>query len=240
MLLLHWLYHKSPKSIRLKCSLLFSFYFLFYLIALVVSLIHFKKYVDTPLRFFPLLIAYTLFNEVLGFFILQFEAFSFFDEEKYNWHNVIIYNIYHLLFLSYIFWLYYKVLKKKRDKRIIQIGAFVTFLSYGISFFFQDPFHSNLYYADCIGCMATVMAIVLHFKEISGTNGGINRYNLMVWVNCGLLVFNVFFPFYILNGYLNVEFYLQYHLRQILWAVISIMYSLFIIGFIISKRSAFR
>ena len=206
----------------------------------MVSLANFKKFVDTPLRFFPLLIAYTLFNEVLGFFILEFEEFSFFDEEAYNWHNVIIYNIYHLVFLAYIFWLYYKVVHDKKNKKIIKIGAIVTFLSYGISVFFQDPFHSNLFYADCVGCLTTIMAIVLHFKEIKRTNGGINQFNLMVWINGGLLVFNLFFPFYILNGYLNVEFYLEYQLRQVLWVVISIMYSLFTIGFIISKRSAFR
>jgi hypothetical protein len=97
-----------------------------------------------------------------------------------------------------------------------------------------------LYYADCVGCLVTIMVILLHYKEIQKTNGGLNKYNLMVWIGSGLLVFNLFFPFYILNGYLNVEFYLKYHLRQLLWGVICIMYGLFIIGFMISKRSAFR
>lgn len=210
------------------------------MVALVVSLINFKKFVDTPLRLLPLLIAYTLFNELLGYFVINFEEFSFFDEEEYNWHNVIIYNIYHLVFLAYIFWLYHEVLKNKTNKKTIKIGALVTFLCYAISLFFQDPFHSNLYYADCISCIVTIMGITLHFQEIKRTNGGVNRYNLMVWINSGLLVFNLFFPFYILNGYLNVDFYLEYHLRQILWGVVSTMYLLFIIGFIISKRSAFR
>ncbi|MEM1256907.1 MAG: hypothetical protein AAGH81_00150 [Bacteroidota bacterium] len=223
-----------------EALLLFSFYFLFYLVALVASLVNYKKFVDTPLRFFPLLIAYTLFNEVLGYFIINYEEYSFFDEEAYNWHNVIIYNIYHLVFLGYIFWLYYKMVLNDRDKKMIKIGTLVTFLSYGVSVFFQDPFHSNLFYADCVGCAMTLMSITLHFKQIKGTGRGVNQFNLMVWINGGLLVFNLFFPFYILNGYLNVEFYLEYHLRQILWAVISVMYGLFTIGFIISKRSAFR
>ena len=217
-----------------------NYYFLFYLIALVVSLVNYKKFVDTPLRFFPLLIAYTLFNEILGYFILHFEDFSFFDKEEYNWHNVIIYNIYQLVFLSYIFWLYHEVVKNKKHKTIIKIGIFATFLSYSISLFFQDPFHSDLYYADCMSSIVIVMAIILHFKEIKRTKSGMNRYNLMIWINWGILVLNLFFPFYILNGYLNVEFFLQYHLRQVLWGVVSAMYSLFIIGFIISKRSAFR
>lgn len=219
---------------------MFSFYFVFYLLALVVSLINYKKFVDTPLRFFPLLIAYTLFNEILGYFILNFEEFSFFDQKEYHWHNVIIYNIYHMVFLAYLFWLYYKVVRAKMYRSIIGIGAFVTFLSYGISLFFQDALHSNLYYADCISSLVLLVIILLHFKKLKQSKGGVNRFNLMVWINWGLLVFNVFFPFYILNGYLNVDFYLEYHLRQVLWGVICVMYGLFTIGFLISKRNAFH
>jgi len=201
---------------------------------------NFKKFVDTPLRFFPLLIAYTLFNEVLGYFILYYEEFSFFDQEEYHWHNVIIYNIYHLFFLGYLFWLYYKVVKARRHKNSIIIAALLTFISYGVSLFFQDPFHSSLYYADCIGSLALVLSTTLHFWELKHSKQGVNRYNLMVWINLGILIFNLFFPIYILNGYLNVEFYLAYHFRQILWVVISLMYGLFTIGFLISKRSAFQ
>ncbi len=215
--------------------------FLFvYLITLVFSLANFKKFVDTPLRFFPLLIAYTLFNEILGYFIINFEEFSFFEEEEYNWHNVIIYNVYQLVFFGYLFWLYHKVVKNQLYRKLIRITAILTFLSYTVSLFYQNPFHSSLYYADCVGCMAVSAAVLLHFNEIRQVNGGINRYNLMVWINWGVLIFSVFFPFYILSGYRYVDFYLEYHLRQMLWVVICIMYGLFTIGFVVSKRKAFR
>ena len=61
----------------------------------------------------------------------------------------------------------------------------------------------------------------------------------MVWFGAGMLLFHLFYPFYILNGYHNVEFFLEFELRQILWVVVSIMYSLFIIGFILGKRNKF-
>ena len=217
-----------------------SFYFIFYLAALVVSLAYFKKFVDTPLRFFPLLIAYTLFNEILGFFIINYEEFSFFDEEAYNWHNVIIYNIYGLVFLGYFFWVYHEMIKRKNFRKLIKSMVVITYLTYGVSLFFQDPFHSDLYYADCVGSLAMITCIFLHLRELKRFNHGINRYNLMVWISSGLLLFNIFFPFYILNGYLNVDFFLKYHLRQILWVIVSLMYLLFIIGFIVSKRITFR
>jgi len=210
------------------------------LLTLVIALVNFKKFVDTPLRFFPLLIAYTLFNEILGYFIFYFEEFTFFDEKEYNWHNVIIYIIYHLIFSAYVFWLYHEVIKNKKSRKMVKVGAILTFSSYLISLFFQDPFHSDLYYADCVGCIVTIVIILLHLKEVKKTNGGMNRYNLMVWISWGMLVFNIYFPFYILNGYLNADFFLEYHLRQVLWVVICIMYGLFSAGFLISKRSAFR
>ncbi len=215
---------------------MFGYYFIFYIVALLISLVYFKKFVDTPLRYFPLLIAYTLFNELLGYFIQHYEQYTFFEEAEYNFHNIIIYNIYQVIFFGYLFWLYYQLEKHRFYKRGILICGTATFLAYFISLFFQDPFHISLFYADTIGSLATVIIILLHFCRLEK----VTRFNLMVWVNWGLLVFYLYLPFDVLNAYLNVDFYLEYHLRQVLWAVVAIMYSFFIIGFLVSKRVAFR
>lgn len=199
-------------------------------------MVHFKKFVDTPLRFFPLLIAYTLFNEILGFFILEFEEFSFFDQQKYNWHNIIIYNIYQVIFFAYVFWLYCQLERLKQHRTIIVICGLITFLAYFISLFFQDPFHTSLFYADTIGSLATILVILLHLKSLNK----LTRFNLMVWINWGMLIFYLYLPFDVLNAYLNLDFYLENHLRLVLWVVVCVMYSLFTLGFIISKRIAFR
>lgn len=219
---------------------MFSFYFLFYLATLIVSLANFKKFVDTPLRFFPLLIAYTLFNELLGYFILHFEEFSFFDKEEYNWHNIIIYNIYQFVFFGYLFWVYHEVIKPRKLKIVVKYLGIFTLLTYLASSFFQNPLHRSLYYADCFGSIASVAAVLIHFWWLRTSKRRVNRFNLMVWINYGILIFYLYLPFDILNAYLNVDFYLKYHLRQILWVVVSIMYSFFVVGFIISKRPAFQ
>ncbi len=203
-------------------------------------MVTYKKFVDTPLRFFPLLIAYTLFNEVLGYFILNYEEFSFFDETEYQWHNTVIYNLYQLVFFGYFFWLYHTLFKTQMHRSVILFGAILTAIAYLISLFFQNPLHSNLYYADCLGCLVIIIAVVLHFRELSRTNRRLSRYNLMVWINWGMLIFHLYFPYYILNGYLNVDFYLKYGLRQVLWVIVSVMYGLFILGFLLSRRSAFH
>lgn len=216
------------------------FYLIFYFVALVVSLTTFRKYFDTPLRFFPLLIAYTFFNEVLGYFIFTYEEFSFFENEEYDWHNVIIYNIYHVFFFGYLYWLYFQLLKNKRQHLLIKIFAGATFIAYCISLFFQNPFHSGLYFADCLACVFVVVLVLLHFKHLRQINKTQpSRYNHMVWFGLGMLVFHIFYPYYVLNGYHNVDFFLEYNLRQVLWGFVSVMYSLFITGFLLGKRPYF-
>lgn len=216
---------------------MFPFYIILYFLALVVSLLTTKKYYDTPLRYFPLLIAYTFFNELLGYLIANNEEFSLFEDPAYDWHNVIIYNIYDIFFFGYIFWLYHKLLKQRTP---IKGFAISLLLAYIVSLFFQDPFHSDLYYASCLGCVFVVCTIVLHFKQFRKVNNTQpNKHNHMVWFGAGMLIFHLFYPYYILNGYLNVEFFLEYKLRQILWVVISVMYSLFTIGFMLGRRSKF-
>ena len=211
-----------------------------YGIALVVAMITFKKFFDTPLRLFPLFLAYTFFNELLGYFILNFDDFSFFEEAAYSWHNVIIYNIYHVLLTSYLFWLYYKILRQGKHRRLLLALGLLTIMAYAVSLFFQDPFHSNLYYADTFCSLALLILIGCHFSELSKYSKKANSRNLMVYIGAGFFLFNLYFPYYILNGYLNVDFFLKFQLRQVLWGVVTVMYTIFILGFLISKRAAFR
>ncbi|MET1260166.1 hypothetical protein ABV409_12515 [Flagellimonas sp. DF-77] len=216
-------------------------YFLgFYALALIASMVTYRRFFDTPLRLFPIFIAYTFFNELLGYFIMHFEEFSFFEDEAYHWHNVIIYNIYHIIFHAYLFWVYFKLLKNRKHLTWFKRLVAMTVMAYGVSLFFQDPLHSNLYYADTLCSISMVIVIGCHFSELSKYSRAANSHNLMVYFGAGFFLFNLYFPFYILNGYLNVDFFLDYHLRQVLWGVISVMYSTFTLGFFISKRAAFR
>ncbi|GGG51561.1 hypothetical protein GCM10011414_21440 [Croceivirga lutea] len=210
------------------------------MLALVTSLVTYKRFYDTPLGFFPLLIAYTFFNELLGFLVINFEAFSFFEETENDWHNVVIYNIYSLFFYGYLYWVYHGVLKSKKHRKLVKVFAIITYVGYAVSLLFQDPFHSDLYYAECLNSILINTLIVIHFRKLKKLNVvQPSKYNLMVWFNAGMFLFHLYYPFYLLNGYLNVDFFLTYELRKILWIVVSIMYLLFTVGFLLNKRRAF-
>lgn len=210
------------------------------MLALVTSLVTYKRFYDTPLGFFPLLIAYTFFNELLGFLVINFEAFSFFEETEYDWHNVIIYNIYSLFFYGYLYWVYYSVLKSRIHRKLVITFAVLTYTAYAISLFYQDPFHSGLFYADCLNSILINTLIIIHYRKLKTLNvTQPSKYNLMVWFNAGIFLFHLYYPFYLLNGYLNVDFFLTYEFRKILWAVVCVMYLLFTIGFLLNNRRMF-
>ena len=70
-----------------------------YLVALIVSILHYKKYYDTLMKYLPIIIAYTFFNELLGYFIRYTDDFAFLSTETKN--NEIIYNLYQLIFFIF-------------------------------------------------------------------------------------------------------------------------------------------
>ena len=218
-----------------------SYFIILYLAILIMAILNYRNYFDTPLKLFPVYMAYTFFNELVGYFIITFEEFSFFKDATQSWHNIIIYNIYNVIESSFFYWVYYKVLKKNKHKNIIRWGSIVIFLSFLISLIFQDPFHTALFYAITLASWFLVFITLLYFKEkrILG-KFTFERYNLMFWVNIGLLIFNFFFPFLYLTGFLKPEIWIEYQFRDILKVLIVISYSMYLIGVSISKRRAFR
>lgn len=218
-----------------------NFFFPFYLATWFVSVITYRKYFDTPLKFFPIYIAYVIFTELLGYFIMNFEDFSFFSQQEYSWHNIIIYNIYQIVMLCFFYWVYLKLLQNRKHKNLVAGAIGITALAYLISLFFQNPMHSSMYYADFFGSYSLVLCVILYLKEkVREGKTSTLKANLMFWVSLGLLVFHIFMPFLFLVGYKDVETWHTYQFRKILWVLVAIMYTLFMVGLILGKRKAFR
>lgn len=212
-----------------------------YFVTWVISVLTYKKYFDTILKYFPVFIAYTFFTEILGYFIKFHEGFQFFSDERYSWDNVIIYNVYSVVSFLFFYYIYWTILKTEKYKKWVKIGAIVGATGYIISMFFQDPFHINLYYADLVASLILLFAIALYFKEKKEeTYPYLMTHNLLFWISLGLVIFHIFFPFIFLMLYEAFDFYYKYHLHKLLIILIVVMYCLFSIGFLISKRKALR
>lgn len=217
------------------------FYIPLYLLTWLIAVYRYKRYFDTVLKYLPILIIYTFFTELLGYFIKNHTDFQFFSDYRYDWHNVIIYNVYQLVTFLFFYWVYWKTIKKKSLKRIIKYGIYLCSLSYLINIFFQNPLHKQLTYAHAIGSLILVFVLILYFKEKkSEDNLYPQKHNLLYWVSIGLFVFYAFFPFILLSDYFHLSISTQYHLRITLLTFIALMYLLFIVGLLMGKRKAFR
>lgn len=213
----------------------------FYLIVWLVAMSRYHTYFDTPMKYYPMYLMYTFLTELLGYFIKFHDEFQVVSDSNYDWYNVIIYNIYSVISFAFFYHLYWRLVKTDKYKKWIIVGAVTSLCSYGLSLFFQDPFYSNLCYADLVASMILLFVIWLYFKEKRNeTHPQPMKYNLMFWTSLGLVVFHVFFPYLILIGYEAPKIWVQYRLRSILWVLILFMYGSFLIGVLTHKRRAFR
>lgn len=217
-----------------------SYFVLGYGMALVVALITYRKYFDTVLKYFPILIAYTFFNELLGYFLRYYPDFSLFSDFLKNSQNDIIYNIYCLVYYGFFYTVYWKLNSNVKFKKWIKIGAFITLSSYVVSAFFQNPLEINLFYATSIGSWILAYCTLLYFydKVLNGKKI-IQPNNLMFWISLGILIFYTIFPILYLTGYLRFETWVSYNLLTVLRILIVVMYIIFIIGFLKGRRRTF-
>ncbi len=217
-----------------------NYFVLIYGITLLVSLIKYSGYFDTVLKYFPILIAYTFLNELLGYLVKNNPNFSFFKNANDSSINEIIYNIYAIVFFVFFYYVYWNIISKKEYRKKILIAAIISFLSFLISSFFQNPNETNLFYATAISSWILVFCVILYFKNKKINNEKIIQpKNLMFWVSISLLVFYSVFPILYLIGYLNYEIWDKYHLLTVLRILIIAMYSILTIGFLKSARRAF-
>lgn len=217
-------------------------YFMFvYAITLFIALATYRKYYDTALKYFPIIIAYTFFNEILGYLVRNYDDISFFNNLKYSNVNEIIYNIYAVIFFAFFYYVYWSLISNQKHKNWIVTGSCITLLSYIISAFLQNPIETNLFYAIAIGSWILVFCIVLYYNDkITQHQNLFQPYNLMFWVSLSLLIFYSIFPILYLIGYTDYDLWAEYELRRILRGLIVIMYSILIIGFWKGRRLAFR
>lgn len=205
------------------------------MVALVISLIRYRYYYDSVLKYFPLLIAYTLLTEILGLIVRDFESFQIIYEENYHFANYIVFNIYDVVFFLYFYSLFWRVVKDTTSKRIIKYGALVYIISTMINPFFQNVLIFPQIYASTLGSIILIIAIFLYYQEIRTQKE--NKYNLLAWICAGLLVFNLLFPLISLIARFDYDLYQKLYFKQIHYIIIVIMYSCFILGFILMRRT---
>lgn len=211
-----------------------------YGVTLIISIITYKKYFDTELKYFPILIAYTFFNELLGYFVRFTDDFSFFSKKEYSNANDLIYNIYEIVFYGFFFFIYWKLAKSRKHEKWILTLSIISLMGYTINSIFQNPIYTLLYWASAISSWMLFICTIFYLVQLQKKQERkLQTYNLMLWISISIAIFYFFFPVLSIIGLKSFELWQQLHLRTVLRILIVVMYVLFSIGFIVSKKRAF-
>ncbi|MGB7396173.1 MAG: hypothetical protein WA913_17460, partial [Pricia sp.] len=194
------------------------------------------------LRYFPILIAYTLCTEVLGWYILKHEEYQIDYRglaEYYTINNTAIYNIFDIIFFLYFFFIYWKIINNSLSKSAIKYCSLVFVLVSFVNLFFQDFWLFPQIWSIIVGSSLLVMCVCLYLKDSKIGNSKISRrYNLLFWISLGLLVFYPSYPILIIVGVYNSDLYVKWF-KELHHVLIAAMYLCFTIGFLSMKRFKF-
>lgn len=201
------------------------------LLAAVIGTIYYKKYAHSFLRYFLFLLWIIAGVEWATWALKTFDIRS---------QNRFIYNILTTVQFIYYFILYYKTIRKKKYKLLIQSFLIVFLVAVIINFTFIQrlmltmPFYSYTY---IIGAILLIVTIGLFFIEILNTEKVLyfKRY-LMFWISIGLVLFHTSVIPYVISISFLPALQNSNILLIILFALNIIMYSCFIIGFIVSRQ----
>ncbi len=216
----------------------------FYAITFVVTLWRYPKYYNTPLKFFPIIIAYTLLNEVIaGILLKNPDLFILPINNFYSNYNYFIYNIYNIIYFLYFFLLFWKYIDNIIYKKLILIGSIVFTLISFINIFIQNIYNKPQIITYSFGSIFLIILILTYFNQIEWHQNKLNpTKNILFWIGWGLLIFY--------SGYLPIKLFKYFkaseyeaHINLYVWLkrfhlfLIPVMYTCFIIGFIKMKRN---
>ncbi len=200
-----------------------------YAITLVLALFRYKKYYETPLQYLPILLLYTLLNEILGLLIVNYDYFDLSFELTYRNFNVVIYSIYNVIFFLYFYYLYSNYAENKNYKKQILIASALFCITAVVNVFLQDitTEHQILTYLFG-GSLLVYFSVSYIFKKSIKTP----ENDILSWISYGLIIF--------FTGYLPIKIIRHFKIESIdymlIWRthmlLILAMYSCFIIGFI--------
>ena len=214
-----------------------NYFMIIYGVALILSVYKYKYYYDSALKTFPIIIGYVLLTEILGFLIAESNEIQLVFEEGYANHNHLIYNILDIILFLYFIRVFRKSISNLRSKQLILYGTIGFLLISICNAFFQDfRLHPQLATMG-FGAILLIFCALTYYMEIKEKPKRFSNYNrLLRHIVVGILLFYPFYPVIISVGYFNPGLFLDLDLRTLLFTLILIMYSSFIIGFLSLRK----
>ncbi|WP_452602330.1 hypothetical protein [Pontimicrobium sp. MEBiC06410] len=200
-------------------------------ITAITGSIYYYKYKHTVLKYLLLVLWYAVINESLGYYIRVYTSIN----------NTLLYNIYYLIYFSFLFLLFRRYVKENKHKKWITLFHIIYVISFFINGFNQDYLQEIQVTPYIIGGSLIITSIIFYFSEILNTNKVLYvSKNLLFWVSVGLLL--------IFAGTIPVRFIINYWdedvvaydslIKLVSFILYIVMYICFIIGFICSEKDS--
>ena len=197
------------------------------IVTAIVAIIFYEKYKATRLKYILFLLLYIAINEIVGTYI----------REKITNYNAVLYNIFNVIYFTYLLSLYRKYVINSKYKAYISVFLIcylVSFILNGFRENYLKEFQSIPY---ILASSFIIMSVIFYFIEILNSERVLNiKKNLLFWISVGLLLYHVgIIPFRIVRNYYSstTDLSILFMINVILTILMNIC---FIIGFIWSDR----
>ena len=201
-------------------------YAYFEFVSLILSMFYYRKYKGYG------------FYKYFVFYLLSIVVFSFISRPEINndWYEIFnngvkVLNIFTFFEFNLIFFIYYHLIKMKKNLELIKLVAIIFNLIYFISFFFLELKN----YKVILEGILISFFIILFFKELLNSDSVLNYKKLLsFWVSVGMLLFYLTsIPFFtvVYSRVLNNKI-----MFPILYSLIIVLHSCFIIGLVSCKK----
>lgn len=197
------------------------------LITAVAGTIYYHKYNKGFIKYFLLILWYTVLNEF----------FSFFIKKTGVEYTIIYYNIYHLINFSFLFLLFKNYINNEMYKKIIRFGFYIYVMSFLVNMIFENYIYNIQTIPFFIASGFIITSILFYFSQILKSNEVLYiSNNLLFYISIGYffyLVGNI--PIRIIRNYFYEIPNLEYILN--VGSILSILMNIcFIVGFIWSRK----
>ena len=200
------------------------------LLAAIAGTIYFYKYRGMFLKYFLLILWYTVINEFSGLILEKMGVRT----------NVIIYNIYHLINFSFLFLVFRIYVKKDILKKCITLFMGLYILSFFVNLIFENYLVRVQTVPFFIAAIGIIISVLFYFSQVLNTNEVLYvRQNLLFWISVGYLLYlSGSLPIRVIRNFYT-DAYSSETLKYILDAsgLLSIVMNIcFILGFIWHKK----
>lgn len=199
-----------------------------YVIVFLVAIFRYPLYKNTPLKYLPIILLFTITTEYVGYF----------TKNDYLQINYLAFNIYYLTHFSFFFYVFMAMIDDVSFKKYIKIVTVVFWLFFLSEFVFTGILEASFAKTYIAGAGILVFCIILYYINILQSSLVlVVKNDLLFWISVGLFLFYIgYIPIKIIKTWFYKPDSFFEFLLLIQFSLITIMYLFFLTGFLWMKK----